>query len=79
MAVDMSKTPARMVRVVDLVGNAGVRRLVGKHLNPSGKAITRHRLLRLRANREFPPPIKTLDKFEVWDRADVKDWLKDRQ
>lgn len=56
------------VRPRDIVGTAEVRRMCG--------GITRHTLLKWRADRGFPPPIRKLRQGEVWDARDVRAWIK---
>lgn len=70
--------PARTVRVTDLLGNAGVRRLAGRTLNNSPNPVTRHTLLRWRSSQGFPEPVASPDGFDLWSRHDVEAWLRDR-
>lgn len=53
---------------------ADVRRVCGN--------VDRHTLLNWRAKRGFPEPIRAINlkrgqKIEIWDRRDVRRWLKE--
>jgi hypothetical protein len=76
--------PARTVRVVDIIGNAEVRRLAGRLLTTSNrktdnKPITRATLIAWREREDFPAPIRRLDSGDVWDRREVRAWLEQRR
>jgi hypothetical protein len=72
-----------MVRVVDIVGNAEVRRLAGRLITTANRKtddrpISRATLLAWREKEDFPAPIRRLDSGDVWDRHEVREWLKAR-
>ena len=56
------------IRPQDILGNAEVRRICGN--------ITRSTLIRWRELHGFPKPIRTLEAGELWNRHEVREWLK---
>lgn len=69
------------LRPRDIIGNKEVRRMCGPR---GGPAITRHTLIRWRADLGFPEPIRALSgrghtKTELWDARQVRAWLRERR
>lgn len=62
---------AEPVPPADLIGNAAVRELCG--------GVSRHTLIAWRREQNFPAPVATIDRTDVWDRRQVKAWLKERE
>ena len=62
--------PARTINVRDIIDNADVRRIAG--------GVTRKTLLAWRT-KDFPAPIRTTGGgVDLWDRAEVRAWLRQR-
>lgn len=63
--------PARTVRVVDLAGPGEIQRMLG---------INRAVFARWRDGRgvpePLPKPIKKLKTGEIWDKAEIREWLE---
>jgi hypothetical protein len=69
--------PRPWLRPEHILATADVRRLCGK----PGPPVDRHTLLRWRASRGFPAPVRVIRQakgqaLELWDRRDVVAWLK---
>lgn len=65
--------PGRMIAARDILSAADVRRLSG--------GISRHTLINWRATKGFPAPMRAIKQrrgrdLELWDRRDVKAWLR---
>lgn len=59
-----------MIDPGDIIGGLEARQLAG--------GVSRATLLRWRADHGFPEPIRTLEGgIELWDRRQVKAWLKE--
>jgi hypothetical protein len=64
----------------DLLLTSDVRRMASLNRQP----ITRHTLIRWRAEKGFPEPVRSIkvgrgrraQTVDLWDRRDVKAWLK---
>lgn len=61
-------TDDRTIPISVIIDNAGTRELCG--------GVSRHTLIRWRADHDFPEPILTLTTTELWDRREVEAWLK---